>query len=54
MSGFAKKLNIQNYENSTGNCIHYMYECLDLQKNWISRTPKIQREIVHIIYVQHV
>ena len=25
MSGFAKKLNIQNYENLTGNCVHYMY-----------------------------
>ena len=22
---FAKKLNIQNFENSTGNCIHYTY-----------------------------
>ena len=31
MSGFAKKLNIRNSENSTGNFIHYMYtECLDL------------------------
>ena len=26
MSGFAKKLNIQNYENLMGNCVHYMYE----------------------------
>jgi len=25
MSGFAKKLNIQNCVNSTGNCVHYMY-----------------------------
>ena len=25
MSGFAKKLNIQNSENSTGNCIQYIY-----------------------------
>ena len=23
-SGFAEKLNFQNYENSTGNCVHYM------------------------------
>ena len=31
ISGFAEKLNIQNSENSTGNCIHYIYtECLDL------------------------
>ena len=26
MSRFAKKLNIQNYENLMGNCVHYMYE----------------------------
>ena len=25
MSGFAEKLNIQNYVNSMGNCVHYMY-----------------------------
>ena len=25
MSGFAKKLNIQNSENSTGNSIHFIY-----------------------------
>ena len=25
MYGFAKKLNIQNYVNSTGNCVHWMY-----------------------------
>ena len=23
-SGFVEKLNIQNYENSMGNCVHYM------------------------------
>ena len=77
MSGFAEKLNIQNCENWTGSCVHYMHgmsglaeklniphciysmgngvhyihtECLDLQKNWISWTAKIQREIVYIIY----
>ena len=22
---FAERLNIQNYINSTGNCVHYMY-----------------------------
>ena len=22
---FAEKLNIQNFVNSTGNCVHYMY-----------------------------
>ena len=25
ISGFADKLNIQNYKNSTGNCAIYMY-----------------------------
>ena len=34
MSGFVDNLNIQNCENSTGNCVHYICtECLDLQKN---------------------
>ena len=81
MSGFAEKLNIQNCENWTGNCVHYMHgiselaeklnipyciyslgncvhyictECLDLQKNWISRITKIQRKIVYNIYVRNV
>ena len=55
MSGFVEKLNIQNYENSTGNGVHYICtEWLDLQKNWISRTAKIQWEIVYIIYVRNV
>ena len=39
MSGFAEKLNIQNCENSSENCVNYICtECLDLQKNWMSRT----------------
>ena len=25
MFGLAKKLNIQNWENSKANCVHYMY-----------------------------
>ena len=25
ISGFAEKLNIQNWGNSTGNCVRYMY-----------------------------
>ena len=55
MSGFIEKLIIQNWKNSTRNCFHYICtECLDLQKNWISRTAKIQREIVYIIYVREV
>ena len=53
--GFDEKLNIPNYENSTGNCVHYICtEWLDLQKNWISRESKIQREIVYIKYVWNV
>ena len=52
MFGFAEKLNIQNNENSTGSCVHYICtERLDLPKNWISKTAKIQQEIVYIIYV---
>ena len=36
MSGFAEKLNILNFENSTGNCVHYIRtERLDLQKNCV-------------------
>ena len=34
MSRFVEKLHLQNYENSTGNCLHYICtEFLDLQKN---------------------
>jgi len=39
MSGFAEKLNIRNFENSARDCVNYICtECLDLQRNWISRT----------------
>ena len=55
MVGFAKKLNIQSYENLTENSVRYIcMECLDLPKNWISRTAKIQRQILYIIYVRKV
>ena len=55
MDGLEEKLNIQRVKNSTGNCVHYICtECLDLQKNWISRTAKIQWEIVYGIYVRNV
>ena len=54
MFGFAEILNIQNYVNWRTNSVHYICtECLDLQKNWRSRTPKIQREIIYIIYIQN-
>ena len=32
----------------------FCMEFLDLQKNWISQTSKIQRKIVYIIYVRNV
>ena len=55
MFGFAKKLNIENCENTIGNCLHYICtEGLDLHKNWIFWTAKIQCEIVYIIYVRDV
>ena len=39
MSGFAKKLNIYNFKNSARDCVDYICtECLDLQRNLISRT----------------
>ena len=53
-SGFAAKLNIQNCENSTGNCVHYTCaEWLDLQKNWISRAAKIRWKILYVIHVRN-
>ena len=52
MGGFAKKLNILSCENSKENSVRYICtEFLVLPKNWISRTAKIQQEIVYIIYV---
>ena len=55
MPGFAKKSFVQNCENSTGNCVQYICtESNDLLKYWISRTMKLHREIVYIIYVRNV
>ena len=55
LSGLAEKLNIPNYIYSMGNCVHYKYtKYLNLQKNWISRTTKIQWEIVYNMYVRNV
>ena len=55
LSGLAEKLNIPYRLYSMGNCVHYICtECLDLQKNCISRTTKIQHEIVYNIYVRKV
>ena len=34
VSSFTEKLNIQNFVNSVGNCVHYICtECLDLHRN---------------------
>ena len=33
MPAFAERLNIQNCLNSTGNCIHYMYEFFEFTEN---------------------
>ena len=30
---FAEKLNIQNFVNSTGNCVHYMYGFFGFAEN---------------------
>ena len=35
-------------------CTLYMHRMADLQKIWIFRIPKIQREIVYIIYIRNV
>ena len=54
MSGLVEKSYIQNCVNSTVNWVHYICtKRLDLLKYWISKTTKIQREIVHIIYVRN-
>ena len=53
--GFEEKLDIQNYKNSTGNSVNYICtECLDLQKNWISRSAKIRWKILYVIHVWNV
>ena len=55
MFGFAEKLNIQNCENSMGNCVYYICtQRLDLLKNWISRTAKIRGKILYVIQVWNV
>ena len=55
MFGFEEKLSIQNYVNWRRNFEHYICtKCLYLQNNWISRTSKIQQEIVYIIYIRNV
>ena len=48
-------MNIPYRLYSMGICVHYICtECLDLQKNCISRTVKIQQEIMYNIYVRKV
>ena len=55
ISQFAKKSNIQNSINSTGNCVRYICtECLDSLKNGITKAAKIQWKIMYAIYVRNV
>ena len=59
MSGFAKKLNIQNSENSTGNSIHYIYIYIYIRNVWICRKieslelRKFNGKFVYNIYVRN-
>ena len=52
MSGFAKKLNVQNCINSTENCVHYTYEMSGFEEKLMSRAVEIQSKIVYIIRVE--
>ena len=47
MSRFAKKLNILNYGNSTVNYVNYRYRMSGFADKLVSRTAKIQWEIVY-------
>ena len=49
MSRFAKKLNILNYGNSTVNYVNYRYRMSGFADKLVSRTAKIQWEIVYNI-----
>ena len=54
MSRFPEKLKIQSCGNSTESCVHYICtECLDWQKNWMSRDGKMQWKIVYVIYLRN-
>ena len=35
MSGFAEKLNVRNYVNSTKNCVHYTFEMSGFEEKLI-------------------
>ena len=49
MSGFAKKLNVQNSINSTENSVHYTYGMFGFKEKLIAIVAQIQLEIVCII-----
>ena len=53
-SGLVENLNPQNCTNSIVYLVHKCKECLDLQKISMSRTAKIQQEIMYTIYVRNV
>ena len=51
MSGFAEKLNVQICENSTRNCVCYMYEILGLaEKLHIQICKNSTENCVHYMY----
>ena len=49
ISGFAEKLNVQNYGNSTGNYVHYSYGMSGFAETFNVQTAEIQQEIVYNI-----
>ena len=49
MSGFPKKLNVQNTINSTKNLVHYTYGMFGFEENFFAIAAQIQWEIVYII-----
>ena len=53
MFGFAEKLNIQNCENSTGNCVYYMYRMFGLTEKINSQNCVYSMEnCVHYICME--
>ena len=52
MLGFAEKLNVQNYRNSAGNYVQYLYGMSGFAENLNVQTAKIQQEIVYNIRIE--
>ena len=52
MFGFAEKLNIRNYLNSMGNCVHYLYRMSSFaEKMNIQNFVNSAGNCVHYIYI---